>query len=165
MIPGLRQAPKELPSTNPPRSATQPALQVQASNLLELESNLSGLQRQYCKEVDKRIQAEEAKGKEEERLFTALVRTNSCCHEVGESSAPFDPVYLYVCMYVLRVCRAISVASHRSYFLPYPLNWRIRISVAQPCFEVWVLKKTPSDLSQHERWTGVEGRVQGQNRD
>eukprot|EP00903_Cladosiphon_okamuranus_P008058 g7772.t1 len=46
--------------------------EVQASNLLELESNLSELQRQYCKEVDKRIQAEEAKGKEEERLFSAL---------------------------------------------------------------------------------------------
>ncbi|CAM9422855.1 unnamed protein product [Pylaiella littoralis] len=46
--------------------------EVQTSNLLELESNLSELQRQYCKEVDKRIQAEEAKAKEEERLFSAL---------------------------------------------------------------------------------------------
>eukprot|EP00752_Nemacystus_decipiens_P001844 g1778.t1 len=46
--------------------------EVQSSNLLELESNLSELQRQYCKEVDKRVQAEEAKGKEEERLFAAL---------------------------------------------------------------------------------------------
>lgn len=57
---------------------THSAPQVQASNLLELESNLSELQRQYCKEVDKRIQAEEAKGKEEERLFTALVRASVC---------------------------------------------------------------------------------------
>ncbi|CAN0479971.1 unnamed protein product, partial [Ectocarpus sp. 12 AP-2014] len=45
---------------------------VQAANLLELESNLLELQRQYCKEVDKRILAEEAKAKEEDRLFSAL---------------------------------------------------------------------------------------------
>ncbi|CAM9430862.1 unnamed protein product [Ectocarpus fasciculatus] len=45
---------------------------IQAANLLELESNLLELQRQYCKEVDKRIQAEEAKAKEEDRLFSAL---------------------------------------------------------------------------------------------
>lgn len=54
--------------------------QVQAANLLELESNLLELQRQYCKEVDKIIQAEEAKAKEEDRLFSALVSdTWSCC--------------------------------------------------------------------------------------
>ncbi|CAM9578637.1 unnamed protein product [Ectocarpus sp. 12 AP-2014] len=45
---------------------------VQAANLLELESNLLELQRQYCKEVDKRIRAEEAKAMEEDRLFSAL---------------------------------------------------------------------------------------------
>ncbi|CAM9831568.1 unnamed protein product, partial [Laminaria digitata] len=45
---------------------------IQASNVFELEANLSELQRQYCREVDKRVQAEEAKAGEEERLFAAL---------------------------------------------------------------------------------------------
>lgn len=39
----------------------------------ELESKLSELQKQYCREVDKRAKAEEAKAAEEDRLFAALV--------------------------------------------------------------------------------------------
>lgn len=47
--------------------------QIQASNLRELEASLADLQKQYCREVDKRVRAEEAKADEEERLFAALV--------------------------------------------------------------------------------------------
>lgn len=50
-------------------------VKIGAANLDELKLGLSELQRQYRREADKRVRAEEAKSAEEERLFAALVRT------------------------------------------------------------------------------------------
>lgn len=50
---------------------------MQTANLAHLESSLSELQKEYCREIDRRVHAEEAKAEQEDRLFAALVRNDA----------------------------------------------------------------------------------------